>query len=92
MTDENRLVSGCDATRHACFETASMKVRISMMTEMCAFIHERHMTQADAAEAFGVTQSRISDLVVGQADVFVIDTLVDMADRAGMVMAVNVSN
>lgn len=81
-----------DETRPALFETASMEVRVSMMKEMRAFMDERHMTQADAAEAFGVTQSRILELVAGQFKLFVIDTLVDMADRAGMVMAVKVSN
>ncbi len=81
-----------DETRPALFETASMEVRVSMMKEMRAFIDERHMTPEDAAEAFGVTQSRILELVAGQFKLFVIDTLVDMADRAGMVMAVKVSN
>ena len=81
-----------DETRPVLFETASMEVRVSMMKEMRAFMDERHMTPADAAEAFGVTQSRILELVAGQFKLFVIDTLVDMADRAGMVMAVKVSN
>ena len=46
------------------------------------FIEERSLTQAQAAELFGVPQPKISNLVRGRIDLFSIDTLVDMLARA----------
>jgi len=45
-------------------------------------MNERGLTQAKAAQLFGVTQPRISDLVRGKIDLFSIDGLVDMLARA----------
>lgn len=44
-------------------------------------LQARKLTQAKAAELFGVTQPRISDLVRGRLDLFSIDALVDVADK-----------
>lgn len=40
---------------------------------------------------FGVTQTRISDLVRGKINLFSLDTLVDMAATAGMSPTVKLS-
>jgi len=50
------------------------------------------MTQAEAAEFFGVTQPRISDLMRGKIDLFSLDTLMNMASTAGMSPVVKLSN
>jgi predicted XRE-type DNA-binding protein len=42
------------------------------------------LTQAQAADLFGVTQPRISDLVRGKIDRFSIDTLIAMLGHAGV--------
>lgn len=42
------------------------------------------MTQSEAAQQFGVTQPRISDLMRGKIDVFSIDALVNMLTSAGL--------
>ena len=49
-----------------------------------AIIEARGLTQARAAELFGVTQPRISDLVRGKIDRFSIDTLIEMLGHAGV--------
>ncbi|MNL75849.1 hypothetical protein D3C87_2017200 [compost metagenome] len=49
------------------------------------------MTQIQAAELFGVTQPRISDLVRGKINLFSLDTLMDMAAAAGMAPVVKLS-
>ena len=54
-------------------------------------IRERGMTQGDAATLFGVTQSRMSDLMRGKTNLFSLDTLIDMAATAGMSPTVKVS-
>ena len=68
-----------------------MKARSSLMMELTAVIQERGMTQAEAAELFGVTQPRVSDLMRGKVNLFSLDTLMDMASTAGMSPVVKVS-
>ena len=70
---------------------ASMKARSTLLMELSNVIQKRGMTQAEAAELFGVTQPRISDLMRGKINLFSLDTLIDMAATAGMSPTVRVS-
>ena len=47
-------------------------------------IAQTNMSQAQAAQLFGVTQPRISDLMRGKINLFGLDALVDMASAAGL--------
>jgi predicted XRE-type DNA-binding protein len=87
----NRFTSVWDAIENTPQEAASMKARSSLMMELTAVIQERGMTQAEAAELFGVTQPRVSDLMRGKVNLFSLDTLMDMASTAGMSPVVKVS-
>ena len=87
----NRFASVWDAIENTPQDAASMKARSTLMMELAAVIQERGMTQAEAAELFGVTQPRISDLMRGKINLFSLDTLMDMAATAGMSPVVKVS-
>lgn len=65
-------------------EAEHLRLRSTLMSKICKLVQDRGMTQVEAAELFGVTQPRISDLVRGKIDLFSIDTLVDMLARAGV--------
>lgn len=91
MTDKNRFTSVWDAIEDTPQQAASMKARSALMMELSAAIQERRMTQNEAAEIFGVTQPRISDLVRGKINLFSLDTLMDMAATAGMAPTVKVT-
>ena len=91
MTNQNRFASVWDAIEDTPQEAASMKARSALMMELSAAIQERGMTQSEAAEVFGVTQPRISDLVRGKINLFSLDTLMDMAATAGMAPMVKVT-
>ena len=65
-------------------EAEHLRVRSDLMIAVRRIIEERSLTQAQAAELFGVTQPRISNLVRGKIDLFSIDTLIDMLARAGV--------
>jgi predicted XRE-type DNA-binding protein len=65
-------------------EAEHLRIRSSLMIQVSKLIEDRHLTQAEAAKLFGVTQPRISNLVRGRIDLFSIDTLVDMLARAGI--------
>jgi predicted XRE-type DNA-binding protein len=72
-------------------EAASMKARSKLMMELSEIINTRKLRQKDAAELFGVTQPRISDLMRGKIHLFSLDMLMDMASTAGMRPEVTVS-
>ncbi len=65
-------------------EAEHLRIRSELMIEVRKLIEERKLTQAEAANLFGVTQPRISNLVRGKIDLFGIDTLVGMLARAGI--------
>ena len=91
MTDKQRFNSVWDALEDTPQEAASMKSRSSLMMALSEVIRERGMTQIEAAELFGVTQPRVSDLMRGKFNLFSLDTLMDMAATAGMAPMVTVS-
>jgi predicted XRE-type DNA-binding protein len=64
-------------------EAENLKIRASLMVSLRRIIEDAGITQAQAAEAFGVTQPRVSDLVRGKIELFSIDTLVNMLAAAG---------
>jgi predicted XRE-type DNA-binding protein len=64
-------------------EAALMTMRAKLMTDLRDLLSERGWTQAQAAAALGVSQSRISDLVRGKWQQFSLDMLVTLAVRAG---------
>ena len=68
-----------------------MKARSTLLMELATIIQKRGMTQAKAAELFGVTQPRISDLTRGKINLFSLDMLMNMASTAGMSPVVKLS-
>ena len=64
-------------------EAALMTMRAQLMTDLRGLLADRGWTQAQAAAALGVSQSRISDLVRGKWQQFSLDMLVTLAVRAG---------
>ena len=65
-------------------EAEHLKIRTDLMIRLSKLIDTRGLTQAQAADLFGVTQPRVSDLVRGKIDRFSIDTLVAMLGHAGV--------
>jgi predicted XRE-type DNA-binding protein len=91
MTDKRKFTSVWDAIADTPQEAASMRARSALMMNLSKVIREQGVTQAHAAELFGVTQPRISDLMRGKFNLFSQDTLIDMAVTAGMALTVKVS-
>lgn len=79
-----RSASVWDAIEDTPQAAASMRARSGLMIELAEMIRRSGWTQREAAENFGVTQPRISDLVRGRINLFSLDTLVDMAATAGL--------
>jgi predicted XRE-type DNA-binding protein len=79
-----RFVSVWDAIEDTPQAAASMKARSTLMMELSSYIEKHKLTQAQAADLFGVTQPRVSDLMRGKINLFSLDTLLNMATAAGM--------
>lgn len=86
-----RFSSVWDAIEDTPQQAACMRARSELMMRLSEVIRGRGMNQGDAAELFGVTQPRISDLMRGKVNLFSLDTLIDMAATAGMSPVVKVS-
>jgi predicted XRE-type DNA-binding protein len=81
---KQKFSSVWDAIEDTPQQAASMKARSALMIELQEYIKTSGMTQKQAADLFGVTQPRISDLVRGKIELFSIESLMDMATAAGM--------
>ena len=81
---KQKFSSVWDAIEDTPQQAASMKARSALMIELQQYIKTSGMTQKQAADQFGVTQPRISDLVRGKIELFSLEALVDMATAAGM--------
>jgi predicted XRE-type DNA-binding protein len=65
-------------------EAGNLKIRADLMIALQKFIKSQNWTQSEAANFFGETQPRISNLMNGDIDRFAIDKLVQMLSQAGM--------
>lgn len=71
-------------------EAENLLVRSDLMIEIIGIIQDRGLKQKEAAELFGVSQPRISDLKRGRIHAFTIDSLVNMLVHAGVKVEVRV--
>ncbi len=65
-------------------EAAILEMRSEIMADLRKFIKNKKMTQSKAADLFGVSQSRISDLIRGKWEKFSLEMLISLATKAGM--------
>jgi predicted XRE-type DNA-binding protein len=65
-------------------EAAILQMRADLMARLRTYIETRKLTQANAAQILGVSQSRVSDLIRGKWERFSLEMLVTLATRAGM--------
>lgn len=73
-----------DAIEDTSANAENMKLRSSLMRALEDQIRTREWTQTEAAQRFGVTQPRISDLMRGRINRFSLDTLVNMVSAVGL--------
>ena len=71
-------------------EAANLKVRADLMLDLRQYIQSRGWTQEQAAAFFGETQPRISNLMNGEISRFSVDKLLNMLERAGIQVRVEV--
>jgi len=84
MMSNEEFATIWDAIEDSPAEAENMKLRSALMMALKDHIAKERWTQKEAAQRFGVTQPRVSDLVRGKIDLFGLDTLVNMAATAGL--------
>jgi predicted XRE-type DNA-binding protein len=65
-------------------EATILAMRADLMAQLRLVVEKRNWTQVEAAQALGISQSRVSDLMRGKWDKFSLDMLVTLATRAGL--------
>ena len=65
-------------------EAAVLTMRADLMARLRLVVERKKWTQAHAAQALGISQSRVSDLVRGKWEKFSLDMLLILATRAGL--------
>jgi predicted XRE-type DNA-binding protein len=65
-------------------EAAILQMRADLMANLRKFIKVKKLTQTKAAEIFGVSQARVSDLTTGKWEKFSLEMLITLATKAGM--------
>ena len=79
-----RFASVWDAIEDTQEAAENMKLRSILMMALKNHLTRTKMSQAQAAQLFGVTQPRVSDLMRGKINLFGLDALVNMATAAGL--------
>lgn len=64
-------------------EAAVLALRADLMGRLRLMVRDNGWTQVQAAEHFGIAQSRVSDLLRGKWEKFSLDMLITLAARAG---------
>ena len=72
-------------------EASKLKIKAQLMCQISEWIKEKQLRQEEASSLLHVTRPRISDVMRGKAGKFTIDALVDMLERIGKRITVQVS-
>ena len=72
-------------------EASKLKIKAQLMCQISEWIKDKQLKQEEASRLLHVTRPRISDIMRGKAEKFSIDTLVDMLERIGKHVTVQVS-
>lgn len=65
-------------------EAAILQMRADLMADLRKYIKAKKLTQLEAARIFGVSQSRVSDLMTGKWEKFSLEMLITLVTKAGM--------
>lgn len=72
-------------------EATILQMRARLMTDLRLYIESSGMTQTEAAEKLGITQSRVSDLMRGKWQKFSLEMLITLEARAGRKVTVELA-
>ncbi len=68
-----------------------MKIKAQLMCQISEWIKDKELKQEEASTLLKVTRPRVSDVMRGKSGKFTIDALVDMLERTGKHVTVQVN-
>ena len=71
-------------------EASRMKLRSSVLHAVGDTVRKWNTTQAKAARRLGISQPRLNDLLRGKINKFSLDTLLVLANRAGLKVKIEI--
>jgi predicted XRE-type DNA-binding protein len=86
----NSYKSVWDAIEATPQEAANMRAKSKLLMALQSWLEQSPGTQKAAATHLGITQPRLSDLKRGHIDLFSLDTLLNMAEQAGLAPTIKV--
>ena len=72
-------------------EASKLKIKAQLMCQISEWIKEKQLKQEEASYLLHVTRPRVSDVMRGKTGKFTIDALVDMLERIGKHITVQVN-
>ena len=72
-------------------EAAKLKIKAQLMCQISEWIREKKLKQEEASHLLSVTRPRVSDVMRGKSSKFTIDSLVDMLERTGKHVSVQIT-
>nr|WP_246682659.1 XRE family transcriptional regulator [Mesorhizobium sp. B3-2-1] len=81
-----------DALEDTPAESANMTMRSNLLIAIEQRVRSWDVTQAEAANRLGITQPRLSDLLRGRITNFSLDTLINLAALAGLVVRLDIAD
>ena len=80
-----------DALEDTPAEAANMTMRSRLLIAIEQRVGSWKVTQAEAAQRLGITQPRLNDLLRGKIANFSLDTLINLASQAGLVVRLDIA-
>ena len=72
-------------------EAVKLKIKAQLMCQISEWIKEKQLKQEEASHLLHVTRPRVSDIMRGKSGKFTIDALVDIIERTGKHVTIQVS-
>ena len=72
-------------------EATKLKIKAQLMCSISEWIKDKELKQEDASHVLQITRPRVSDVMRGKSSKFTIDALIDMLERTGKHVTLQVS-
>jgi len=72
-------------------QAEKMKIKAQLMCQISEWIKQKELKQEEASKLLHITRPRVSDVLRGKSTKFTIDALVDMLERIGKHVSVQVT-
>jgi len=71
-------------------EASKLKIKAQLMCHISEWIKKEQLKQEEASQLLHVTRPRVSDVLCGKSGKFTIDALVDMLERIGKHVSIQI--